>query len=126
MNREQATIPVSSSFLDSFQLNDADRNRLILKVLMVNISVIENLLMGYHYMAGGRVSDVIVIEESIQFYANLAGSFNISYQTYFSMACSDKGYSTTNVMVIDFEVDFAEPAIILQGEEIRERSHDEF
>lgn len=124
--REEVTIEVSKQFVDSFKLHDSDRAMLFNNELKHHSGTIENLLLGYHYAEAGRVSDVGVRQDSITFNKGINGSFIAEYKTYFAMACSDKGYSNHNKMIIDFEIDLPNKRIQLLGEEIWERLSDDF
>jgi hypothetical protein len=124
-NREKTTIEMSTMFVENFLLHDVNKILLLRNELELNNAAIEDLLSGYHYAEAGKVSHVEVKQDSISFNKNLSGCFAAEYNTYFTMACSDKGYSNHNKMMIDFEIDLANKKIRLSGEEIRERTLDD-
>ena len=126
--REVASITLSSWIVSELQRVDEKNTLVLLSELNSNISVLQSLLVGYHYAEAGQVCNLIIKENSIFFHdlVDLSGAFTVEYETHYFMACSDNRYDMVNKMVIDFTIDSEEGIINLQGEEIRERTPDSY
>jgi hypothetical protein len=124
-NREEITVEISTMFVESFLQHDVNKILLLSNELKFNNAAIENLLLSYHYSEAGRVSHVEIKRDSIFLHKSLSGCFVVEYNTYFAMACSDKGYSNKNKMIINFEINLLDKKMRLSGEEIWERMPDD-
>jgi hypothetical protein len=123
--REEATIALTDKFIRDVQQAGYKEPIMILELARHN-EALRNLLIGYHYAERGQVCNLLYKEGSLEFETGLTGSFTVEYGTDYFMACSDQSYNNRNKMVIGFKICIENNTLRLFGEEIPERTPDEY
>jgi hypothetical protein len=124
--REQIFLPLSNNFTEALAINIENTRALLFLELEIHRTKIEDLLGGYHFASRGKVNTHYLDKESLQFNNIFTGHFKLFYNVVYVNGCQDLTYNDTDNKLISFEIDMLKRTLHLTGEEIRERTPDEF
>jgi hypothetical protein len=122
MMQEQVTFQLSPMFLET---EPVDSTSLMVEVSS-NLTVIESLLVSYHFKSRGRVFNVQLVQDSVVLLSDSMGKFTVVYTIGQFNACADVDFAENASMEMLIDIDRGAGKAIITGEYIPEREPDEF
>ena len=125
--KPKANFELNPVVIDAIRNNTHDHIQLLCDELNNHPDIVTSLHGFDAFWDGtyGEVHQVEIDPDSVQITSKWKGSFNAEFEVSYFFSCDDLNSSRDESMTFEFEIDIVSGEILIEGEEVEERSPDE-